>query len=248
MDLRFIPVLADAMSDYFEFQEARDLCGVFDVGLDWAGDGPAYMQLARQLIAQPDHGNNHRLLEALVDTLVSRSRRGVANNSFERQEHHRRMLQRLEELEQALAAEGGLPAEINAPENNPFTAKSKVREFLGASDTAVLIVDNYVGVGTLDCLRDVKQPIRILAGTGNQCVETGFERALNEFRAEGYQVEVRRHPKLHDRYLSLADRVWLLGSSLKDAGKKAFNGIELIDGKAGVIADVEAKWNVATPL
>jgi len=73
------------------------------------------------------------------------------------------MLNRLEELEGAVRA-GALPTEINAPEDSQFTAKSKGREFLAEADTPLTIVDNYVGAGTLDCLRDVQRPIRLLTG------------------------------------------------------------------------------------
>jgi hypothetical protein len=135
-----------------------------------------------------------------------------------------------------------LPAEINAPEGSRFTAKSKVREFLREADTPLTVVDNYIGAGTLDCLRDVKQPVRLLTGSGDKCIEAGFERVLADFRAEGFQIEVRRHKKLHDRYILFAEKAWLVGSSLKDAGLKAFNMIEIIDGKQAVAADVEAKW------
>jgi hypothetical protein len=38
-----------------------------------------------------------------------------------------------------------------------------------------------------------------------------------------------------------------VGSSLKDGGRKAFSMIEIVDGKATVVADVEAKWNEAQP-
>jgi len=51
---------------------------------------------------------------------------------------------------------------------------------------------------------------------------------------------------LHDRHLVFNDRCWLLGGSLKDAGKKPFNCIEVVD-KAGIVADLENRWMTATP-
>ena len=156
-------------------------------------------------MAQPTHGNNYRLLEALVETLIGRAEQGVAQNTFERQDAHRTKLNRLHQMQAALQADE-LPAEINAPEGSQFTAKSKVREFLGEADTPLTVVDNYIGAGKmLDCLRDVKQPIRLLTGYGDQRIEAGFERVLAEFRAEGFQIEGRRHRKLHDRYILFAE-------------------------------------------
>jgi hypothetical protein len=241
MDLKFLPVLADALRMYFEYRECRELCGAFDVRLEWADDAPDYMGLSRRLVTQPTHANNYRLLETLVETLVGRAEEGVAHNTFERRDAHRTKLNQLSEMRVALRADE-LPAEINAPEGSQFTAKSKVREFLGEADTPLTVVDNYIGAGTLDCLRDVKQPIRLLTGSWDTCIEAGFERVLADFRAEGFQIEVRRHKKLHDRYILFAEKAWLVGSSLKDGGRKAFNMIEIVDGKQAVTADVEAKW------
>src|SRR5207244_1033694 len=115
-------------------------------------------------------------------------------------------------------------------------------EFLGLATTPVLVVDNYVGAGTLDCLRDTRLPIRLLTGSHSQSLEDGFVRLLSEFQGEGRIVEVRRHPRLHDRYILFNERSWLVGSSLKDAGKKALNIIECIDSKDAIIGDVERKW------
>lgn len=86
-----------------------------------------------------------------------------------------------------------------------------------------LRVIELVGVGTLDCFRTMKVPIRLLAGAHNNSIEAGFENALRAFPAEGFTIEVRRHPKLHDRHIAFNERCWLLGSSLKDAGKKALH-------------------------
>lgn len=138
--------------------------------------------------------------------------------------------------------EGGLPSELSVPVNNPFTAKSESRAFLGKADTVVTVVDNWVGINTLDCLRDVKQHIRILTGQHSNSVADDFERALQDFKTEGHSIEVRRHPKLYDRYILFNNRCWLAGSSLKDAGKKAFNLIELVDIKTLIYAEVVKKW------
>ena len=40
--------------------------------------------------------------------------------------------------------------------------------------------------------------------------------------------------------------VWV-GSSLKDAGKKAFHAIEITDAKIEVVKALEAKWDTGTP-
>jgi hypothetical protein len=130
--------------------------------------------------------------------------------------------------------------------SNPFTAKAEVREWLRIAKTPITVVDNYVGLGTLDCLRDVSQPIELLIGAHDLAIENDFERHLKEFATEGRSIEVKRHGKLHDRYIILNDRCWIIGSSLKDAGKKMFTMIKIPDTHDIVMNDVGDKWKEAT--
>ena len=246
MNLEFIPILADAMKHYYVDRDLEDLCSVFGVAVerDFVTNKLAYIALAKRLIAEVDIGNNRRLLNALVPSLLNRASEGIATTDWERRGFHEGMVERLRPIESALP-EGGVPEELTVAENHPFTAKSQAREFLAKAETTVTVVDNYIGLGTLDCLRDVQQPIRLLTGSHDQTIENGFSGALAAFRAEGCSIEVRRHPRLHDRYILFNDRSWLVGSSLKDAGKKQLNVIECVDTKTAIVEEVERKWNEA---
>src|SRR5690606_11570784 len=148
-----------------------------------------------------------------------RNQRGLANARFERREHQELMAHKLSQLRELLG-DPHLPREVAVSAGRPFSAKSEVRELLGGAETPVLVVDPYVGLQTLDCLRDVKHAIRLLTGTGSRAIEVGFPVACEEFRSEGREMVVRRHSKLHDRHVVFNDRRWLIGSSLKDAGNK----------------------------
>jgi len=110
------------------------------------------------------------------------------------------------------------------------------------ADGGVFLVDAYVGIGTLDCFRDVPHPIRILTAQDKQSIEQRFDAAVKDFRLDGHVIDVRRHTKLHDRFLIFNDRCWLIGSSIKDAGKKALNVIECLDIKHAIVSDAEKKW------
>lgn len=248
MDPTLILILKDGMSEYCSDEEVREMCMAFGVDpeIDPDRDKPVYHRLAIKLITKIEHGNNRQLVVALVPSLVNRATDFVAHTDWERRTYHLGMLARLEKLEKALG-EPGLPEEIAVPEDRPFSAKSQVREFLAAAETSIIVVDAYVGLGTLDCMRDVVHPIRLLTGQKPQSVESGFDRALKQFIDEGHVIEVRQHPKLHDRYISFNERCWLVGSSLKDAGKKAFNVIEFVDGKEAIASEIEIKWQSAQP-
>jgi hypothetical protein len=247
LDPKYITTLADATKFYYDDSELMELCDAFDVDFSYPFGDVAHVALARSFIQNVEHGNNRRFLRALVASLLSRATGGVARTNYEKRQHHQSMVDLLAPLEAELQ-EGGLPSELVVPESKPFTAKSESREFLGKAETEVMIVDNWVGIGTLDCLRDVNQYVRLLTGLHTSSLAEGFERVLRDFQGEGQSIEVRRHPKLHDRYILFNNRCWLAGSSLKDAGKKAFNIIEVIDSKILIQAEVSKKWDESTPL
>lgn len=165
----------------------------------------------------------------------------IAKSSWERRDFHQEMEARLEKLRPLLDS-ATVPTEISVLDDRPFMAKSEIRDLVAKADGPVFLVDAYVGISTLDCFREVPHPIRILTGQQKQSVEPGFEAAVNDFRSEGRAIEIRQHPKLHDRYLIFNDRCWLIGSSIKDAGKKALNVIECLDSKQAIVGHAEKKW------
>lgn len=248
MNKSYVPVLADAIKAYYEdTKELIDLCELVDLDLDFSGAEIdfSYVKFARLLVTQMEHDNRRRFLETIVPSLLNRARKGAAHSKWDTQEFHRRMVNDLEQIAHSLD-QGRLPEELSVPENKPFTAKSEIRDLVSVASTTVTIVDNYVGIGTLDCLRGVEQPIRLLTGQHPNSIGNGFNSSLKDLIAEGCQIEVRQHPKLHDRFILFNDRCWLIGSSLKDAGKKIMNIIECVDIKDKILSEVESKWSEAS--
>jgi hypothetical protein len=249
MDRSHIPLLAEVLELYYSFDEFMEMASIFDVNLSeesiWKRGQFSWLAAARQLVEQIEHGNHYKMLEALLSALEQRNKTAIARTDWERRDAHQCATPKIEKLVAALG-EPGIGREIVVAEEKPFTAKAEVREFLERAETPILVVDPYVGVGTLDCLRTTKSPIRLLTGSYGNSVEAGFEAALKAFQAEGFQIDVRQHGKLHDRHLAFNERCWLVGSSLKDAGKKAFHTTEIVDAKTEVIAALEAKWNSAS--
>lgn len=245
VDKRHIPALSLVLETYVEHEDLTVLFEVFDITAEWQGDWN-WLKPSRQLIEQLDRGNHRTLLTELLDLADLANSRAIASTTFERRDFHYSMTPKIQELRKALA-ETGAPSELAVAEAKPFTAKSAMRDFLEQAQTPVLIVDPYVGVATLDCLRSVEQPIRLLTGTNPQAIEPGFGRALEAFIAEGFTIEVRQHSKLHDRHIVFNERCWLVGSSLKDAGKKSFHAMEIVDSKTQVVSDLETKWQIAAP-
>jgi hypothetical protein len=243
-----VPILAELLQEYYEPGELHDVAKLFGIELPelWSSSTKQeWLAVARQLVEQLEQGNYHVLLHTLLEQLEIKNVTAIGNTDWERRTAHERLRPKIAELRTDFE-KAGAPAEIAVPEGSPFTAKSQIRELLGTASTPVLVVDPYVGVATLDCLRSVSTPIRLLTGGLPTSIEAGFDSALPDFKKEGFQIEVRRVPMLHDRHLVFNDRCWLVGSSLKDAGKKAFHCMEMVDLKADVVQALEAKWSAGT--
>lgn len=240
-----ILIFSDSMKEYFSETELIEMANMFDVKFEFEDSQPACLLTARRLGEKLDHRNNRRFVSAVIDQSLIRCRERIANTDWEVRSYHHGMLSRLEALPNMIN-NSGLPTEITVSEDHQFTAKSEAREFLEKAETELFLVDPYIGVGTLDCLRSIQFSIRILTGTRKNSIEPGFLIPLDQFRAEGKEIEIRAHAKLHDRYLVFNDRCWLVGSSLKDAGKKTFNIIEIVDGKSTIVSEIEQKWSEGT--
>lgn len=241
--LKLVPIF----EGYSTLDEFRELVALFEVNIESLNDyQPKWLAVARELTQKLEQGNTRRLLDNLLDLAESRNVDGVAHTSFERRDFHYSMAPVIAEAKKLLETSAS-PSEITIAAGNVFSAKSMVRELLETAQGDVLVVDPYVGLGTLDCFRNLTVPIRLLTGSQPDSVEPGFDRAIAAFNAEGHNLEVRRAQQLHDRHLVFNGRCWLVGGSLKDAGKKPFNCIEMMDHKGIVVADLDAKWRAATP-
>jgi hypothetical protein len=241
--LKLVPIF----EGYFNHGEFRELVALFEVSLESLDNyEPKWLAVARELTQKLEQGNTRRLLDSLLDLAESRNIDGIAHTSWERQDFHRSMAPVIAEAKKLLETPAS-PSEITIAAGNVFSAKSMVRELLETANGDILVVDPYGGLGTLDCLRNLTVPVRLLTGNQSNSVEPGFDQAIAAFCAEGHHLEVRRAQQLHDRHFVFNGRCWLVGGSLKDAGKKPFNCIEMTDQKGVVVADLEAKYRNAAP-
>jgi hypothetical protein len=243
-----VPILAELLQQYYEPGELQEVAKLFGIELPetWSSSTKQeWLAVVRQILEHLEEDNYHILLQTLLEQLEIKNVTAIGNTDWERQTAHERLPPKIAELRGDFD-KVGVPAEIAVPEGSPFTAKSYIRELLATASTSVLVVDPYIGVATLDCLRAVSTPIRLLTGGLPSSIESGFDSALADFKKEGFQIQVRRVSMLHDRHVVFNDRCWLVGSSLKDAGKKAFHCMEIVDLKADVVHALEAKWSTAT--
>jgi hypothetical protein len=248
MPISKISLLAALLQEYYESGELLGVADLFGITLPtlWPhSQGQEWLAVAREMVTRLDQGNFHALLHTVLDQLAIKNVTAIANTNWERRTAHERLRSTITELRTAFDT-SGTPGEIAVLEGSPFSAKSQLRELLATASTALLIVDPYIGAATLDCLRSVTTPIRLLTSGLPSAIESGFASVLSDFRKEGFQIQVRQVAMLHDRHLVFNDRCWLVGSSLKDAGKKAFHCMEVVDLKADVVHALEVKWSAST--
>ncbi len=117
--------------------------------------------------------------------------------------------------------------------NQPVEAAAAHAELYGSAHESILIVDNYIGLGTLLPLKAVHPGVAVTVASDN--VGRGLHAAeLATFRAEYPGVDVsfvRTCGKVHDRYIALDygtrnERAFLCGASSKDAGTRASTILE----------------------
>ena len=201
-----------------------------------------WLHIAVFLISNLKVGSFDLLLDDLFHWFERRSDSEVTSTKWQEREHHQTLARLTITLRENL---GGrvLPREIHVEDKKPFTAKSEIRELLGKATSEIVIVDPYIGYGTLDCLRDTTSHCRVLTNKNN--VKSEFRSYLDSFRSEGESIEVRSATSIHDRIVVFNEKVWLLGSSIKDAGIKQLNAVELYDSAESVRNGLEEKWKMA---
>ena len=96
---------------------------------------------------------------------------------------------------------------------------------------SIVLVDGYADAGTLNILAKKADGVAATIWTHPRARLT--KRDVEAFNAQYPRLEVRRTSAFHDRFLILDDAEgYLVGASLKDAGKKAFAVARLEDGES----------------
>lgn len=125
----------------------------------------------------------------------------------------------------------------------PFDALRDIQGLLQLAKNEVCIVDPYVDDSIFDLyLTYVNSNASIKLITKNMYRK--FKEVAERFKIQQTNFEVRSTDNIHDRYLIMDDRVWIMGNSLNRAGIKPFYIIELVD-KDRVIKWFKRLWKYA---
>lgn len=118
----------------------------------------------------------------------------------------------------------------------PYEAYKEIERIIRRCRNQLAIMDPWVDEDIFPLyLESVRAPASIRIIT--QHMTGKFEAVAKKFSKQRKQFEVRLHD-IHDRYIIVDDRAWLIGQSIKDAGKRPLAIIELGDvGQAKALFD-----------
>jgi len=121
----------------------------------------------------------------------------------------------------------GVKKERIFAEAKPYEAYREIEKIVRRCTNQLALMDPWVDEDIFPLyLESVPAPVSIKIITLHM---TGkFEAITKKFSQQRKQFEVRLHD-IHDRYIIVDDRAWLIGQSLKDAGRKPLAIIELGD-------------------
>ena len=110
-----------------------------------------------------------------------------------------------------------------------YDAYSLLVSLIKKAKKEIILIDGYVDVATLGLLAQKKKNVAVIIYTFTKTKLTTD--VVSEFNAQYPALAVKHDNSFHDRLLILDKKTaYLVGASLKDAGKKSF-GISLIEDK-----------------
>lgn len=94
-----------------------------------------------------------------------------------------------------------------------------------SASNRIILIDNYLDDSVLTMLDKREDDVGAVIYT--QSISEEFKLDLAKHNQQYPAIEVRLFKKAHDRFLIIDDMVYLVGASLKDAGKKWFGVTQL---------------------
>ena len=103
-----------------------------------------------------------------------------------------------------------------------WDACSLVERLIGRAESTILLIDSWIGVGTLDMLAKKREGVAVqlvASPCGNKLASSDIDR----FNAQYPTLTVTESTAFHDRFLIIDGKeLYLIGASLKDLGRKCF--------------------------
>ena len=125
-------------------------------------------------------------------------------------------------------------------EGQLWDACSLVEKLIGRAKKEIVLIDSWVGPGTLDMLAKKRKGVKVevvSSPRGNKLAQSD----VDKFNAQYGGLMVRTSLAFHDRFLIIDSKeLYLIGASLKDLGRKCFGFTKMDAGEiAGIMARVQ---------
>ena len=93
-------------------------------------------------------------------------------------------------------------------------------DLVRSAENSIILIDNYIDETVLTILDKRNEDVGAVIYTKEQSRQ--FNLDLKKHNEQYKPIEVRTFNKSHDRFLLIDDKVYHLGASLKDLGRKWF--------------------------
>lgn len=122
-------------------------------------------------------------------------------------------------------------------EGQVFDAYKFVSDLFRSAKKSVTIIDNYIDNSVLIHLTEVKKNVKVKILT--KSISEKLKQDIIKYEKQYFKIETKVFKKAHDRFIILDDdRVYHLGASLKDLGRKLF-GFSKMDNVALKLLEIE---------
>ncbi|MGH7369849.1 MAG: hypothetical protein ACREIN_03070 [Candidatus Methylomirabilaceae bacterium] len=147
-------------------------------------------------------------------------RRAPASLVHAKKQHDGNAYAIMKKGEKHLSILGG-PRVVLIDPDKAYGSRRKVEEFFQSCTDRIRICDPYVDAKTLDPLTAIPKGSEIRLLTSKVHDRARVRREIEAYGKEYSILEVRvSQDSLHDRYIILKDKLWLVGHSLNGLGKK----------------------------
>ena len=107
-----------------------------------------------------------------------------------------------------------------------YDAFELIERLIKSAKKSVLLIDNYVDESVLTMMSEKENGVKVDIYTKD--ISKALKLAENKFNAQYGGLTLHQTTNIHDRFLILDDQtIYLIGASLKDAGKKLFAFTEI---------------------
>ena len=128
-------------------------------------------------------------------------------------------------------------------EGQIYDAFSLLVSLVGKAEKSIVLIDNYVDVGTLNILAKKKDGVDVTIYTVR--ITRLASQDIANFNSQYPTLTVNYTGVFHDRFLIIDEETaYHIGASIKDAGKKCF-GISRIE-DVGIVSDILQRLEIET--